>query len=542
MRRSLVLLSLALAAAFAGLWLLLPRRCESREQLVGVVAFWHADEAFVFVDRFAMGRRTNALLERLPASGWWPLVTTPWRDWRQLGGARTAYRIAGDRVERHELDGTALSLDWDLEDGGLVARGRFAADEGAGFHWTGREFTRRPPGRTAPSPAAGGPILEAEDAQDEAAEIGGYHFVPRPARERLRSAGWSFRRLLGHEGASGPATLPIPLASGDVALVLRATRGEDPLIPFASTVQLNGDRLSPPSRVLFADAGWREIPRAEFEARSKGGVPSSSVMPFLLFLLLLWLGLSALKTATVWGWLLTLFGLKRRLLRSVATTMSFPPAIPEQFPQLDRPRLDAFSRELEALGFEKLLDAAPVADSPTHAPTFCRIYAQRRHGCYGVILQPFPAVGGPIELRCMLNAWLDDGWSLGVASGKPLPAAALVRRPRSIGAHFPEASAPELLHRLLRFREQVCRDLGLRAHTDTSLENYIKLTLESLAEIRAALQKRNIAASLGQYYSRTTGLTSAKSQLVWLGDYPKLAEQRKAAGLGPGFSGSAVVE
>src|SRR5258708_2666220 len=123
-----------------------------------------------------------------------------------------------------------------------------------------------------------------------------------------------------------------------------------------------------------------------------------------------------------------------RLVKSVATTMSFPPAIPEQFPRLDRPRLEAFSRDLEALGFEKLLDTSPIADSPTYPPNFSRIYAHRRQGCFGIIMQPFPSLGGPIELRSMLTGYLDAGWSLAVSNGKPLPASPSGLPPRPIAS------------------------------------------------------------------------------------------------------------
>ena len=47
---------------------------------------------------------------------------------------------------------------------------------------------------------------------------------------------------------------------------------------------------------------------------------------------------------------------------------------------------------------------------------------------------------------------------------------------------------------------------------------------------------------LSQYYARTLGLQRRRSQLVWLGDYPKIAEERRAAGLGPGFRGAAPIE
>jgi hypothetical protein len=242
------------------------------------------------------------------------------------------------------------------------------------------------------------------------------------------------------------------------------------------------------------------------------------------------------------GGFLSFVGLKGRLVKGVATTMSFPPAIPEQFPGLDRPRLDAFSRDLEDLGFERLLDTAPIADSPTHPPSFCRIYADRRHACFGVLLQVFPRIGGPIELRCMLNGYLDEGWSVGVSNGQPLAASALVRRPRAIGILFPTATPAELLSRFLAFRDRVCMELGLRPIADTSLATYIQRTLESLGEISAAMKKKNMAVGLGQFYSRKLGLASKESQRVWLGDYPTLAEKRREAGMGPGFGGASLFE
>jgi hypothetical protein len=88
----------------------------------------------------------------------------------------------------------------------------------------------------------------------------------------------------------------------------------------------------------------------------------------------------------------------------------------------------------------------------------------------------------------------------------------------------------------------VCADLGLRPIADTSLAAYIRRTLEALVEIREAMNRRSLAAGLGQYYARTLGLQSRKSQQVWLGDYPKIAEERRAAGLGAGFRGAAFLE
>lgn len=539
-RAASLALVVAVAVVIAALWLL-PRRYQTREQLAGVVVFWHDDEAFVFVDRYAMARSTNALVERLPTSGSWMALAPILSGYRGLGSLSTAHRVVGAATERHELPNGAVAPAWDLEEGRLVARSRYGPTGGRGFRWTGKTFEWLDLAEAAPRPTPRATVrtLEPDDQQEMDT---GFGLVEGEARERFVRGGWHFKRLTGFEGAQAPAQLPIELASQRCALTLRAQRRDDPLMPFAATVELAGERLSPSTRVLFADAGWQESSQAEVERRSAVRGRSSWLSGSWLFLaLFLAILVFLLKTGGLLGALVPFLALKKRLLQGVGTTMSFPPAIPEQFPKLDRARLDAFSRDLERLGFERLLDTAPVADTPAQVPSFCRIYAHRRHGCFGVLMQSFPALGGPIDLRCMLNAQLDDGWSAGASNGTPIAAAHFVRRPRAVGFSRPGEPVDALLARFLRFRGQVSSDLGIRPQVDTSLEAYIRLTIESLSEIREAMAKRSLVPDLVRYYLRTAGV-GEKAQLVWLGDYPKVAGQRKAAGLGPGFSGTAVLE
>jgi len=548
----LVVLFVVVASAIAAVTLL-PRRYWSADQPSGIAVFWRDDEVFVFVDHHAMARSTNAALERLPQSGWWNMLAAAYGDWRTFGHSTSAYRLGGGAIERYELPNTVMAPAWDLADGRLVARSRLPSDKAQGYAWTGKGFTRVPAGAVAPSPRVstaaspdkGARTLGADD-EEEDTDLGFRGPISAEARERLQKAGWHYKHLSGYEGIRQPAALPIPLPSGSVNLSLRSRKLADSFFfPYGITVELSGDRLSPRTQILFESGGWKEISRAEFETRSAASPSPSQRSAFpisALVLLLLWLGLLILKVGGVAGGFLSFLGLKGRLVKGVATTMSFPPAIPEQFPGLDRVRLDALSRDLEDLGFERLLDTAPIADSPTHPPSFCRIYAHRRHACFGTLMQAFPRSGGPIELRCMLNGYLDEGWSVGVSNGKPMAASALVRRPRAIGMLFPTATPAELLSRFLAFRDRVGTDLGLRPVADTSLATYIQRTQESLAEISAAMKKKNIAVGLGQFYSRKLGLASKKSQRVWLGDYPMLAEQRREAGIGPGFSGAALYE
>ena len=541
-RLAILVVLFAMVAAVFATFELLPRRYWVADQLSAVAVFWHADEAFVFVQHHATVRSTNAVVDRVPRDGWWGALAAMSVDWRPLGQATSAYRVAGSALERHELPNTVTAPVWDLEDGRLVARARVPMENAEGFRWTGAGFERLRSHARAASPSSGVRTLSPDD--EEAEDPSALDPVTAEARARLKTAGWRFKHLHGYEGISGPATLAIPLRSQQCTLSLRTTKVGAYLFPYATTVELAGDRLEPRSQVLFDGGGWKKISRADLEARaarSPWPAPRSAFPTSAVLLLLLWLGFLILKVGGVAG-APALFGVKRPMVKAVGTTMAFPPAIPEQFPKLDRARLDAFSRELEGLGFEKLLDTSPVTDAASSPPMFCRIYAHRDHACYGIVLQAFPLLGRPIDLRCMLNGYLDDGWSVGYSNGKPMAASVLVRTPRAIGVSVPGATPADLLTGFLQFRDRVCADLGLRPIADTSLETYIRQTLESLEAIRAAVKKRSVAVGLGKYVSRALGAWRRKPKEVWLGDYPKVAEERRSAGLGPGFNGAALLE
>jgi hypothetical protein len=64
-----------------------------------------------------------------------------------------------------------------------------------------------------------------------------------------------------------------------------------------------------------------------------------------------------------WGYLLlNVFGVKRRLLKHMPTSYSFPPTTPSQFPRLDAAELERYTHEFESLGFVRLVDFSQVSD------------------------------------------------------------------------------------------------------------------------------------------------------------------------------------
>jgi len=76
-------------------------------------------------------------------------------------------------------------------------------------------------------------------------------------------------------------------------------------------------------------------------------------------------------------------------------------------------------------------------------------------------------------------------------------------------------------------RDQVCVDLGISPVNDDSLEGFIAKTQRSAAEMRDAVKQKSFATGLPEVYMRKLSLMKTKPEYVWLGDYPKEAEQRK---------------
>ena len=92
---------------------------------------------------------------------------------------------------------------------------------------------------------------------------------------------------------------------------------------------------------------------------------------------------------------------------------------------------------------------------------------------------------------------------------------------------MPEASLSELMQAFLKMREQICLDLGISVVRDDTLEAYIAKVQRSVSEMREAVQVKNFAKGLSEVYYRKFALLKTNPEYVWLGDYPKEAEQRK---------------
>jgi hypothetical protein len=278
---------------------------------------------------------------------------------------------------------------------------------------------------------------------------------------------------------------------------------------------------------LWNQAGWKEIPKAEYDSlqRKYGHPRRRSPIQYtwlaVLLALLLW------RFAGWFHLLFTFATMKRRVLKNMATQFSFPPATPAQFPALDLDALDRYTREFEGMGFSRLLDFSLVSDSPNTPPSFCRLLAHTRHHCFGEISQLFPKGKTPLPLKCSIQSCLQNGWTLSFSNRKPQAASSLLRRPKALAVCMPDTNAPDLLQAFLRMRDQVCIDLGIQAVNDDTLQAYIDKMQRSASELRDAVQNRSFVTGVPEVYLRKFSLLKTKPEYVWLGDYPREAEQRK---------------
>jgi hypothetical protein len=532
MKRKLLIATLAAVIVLAGAataYVLLPKQYQVRERLGQTTLFWNDKEAFIFLDTFTVGRAQNSVQRRMASSRYGWLIGLWGTDFssQQL----SAYHLlASGSLDRPPLpNGTAHVGTWQLVDGNLQLTTYTNQYRNlAGFRWDGEKFVATPP-QARVSAARTNLIADDEDDDDERSAV----MILKSQRKAFKAAGWHWKALNGYEGIGGEASLPFVLGTSRFELIERGTDsrkssvGEADLFAGGTEqLQITGNSI-PAATTLWEQNGWQEIPKQEYERQMQSS-GRRNAPPATIWL---WLGILLLVLGwKVWAWLAVILrfaGVKRSVVKNMATSFSFPAALPSQFPQLDLAALENYTRDFESLGFTRLIDSSPTSDSPTHPAMFCRLMVHTGHHCYGEISQIFPRGKAPMALKCAISTHLQDGWSIAFSNRKPLAASSLVRRSKGLGVSIPDATPGELLQSLLTLRQQVCFDLAISPLTEDTLESYVAKVQQSAAEMRDTVKQKNFFTAIPQFYYRKLALTRTKPEYTWLGAYPKEAEQRK---------------
>jgi hypothetical protein len=543
--KAILLVGLLVVVVAAGLAIeFLPKHYSVGQSLPQAWAFWGKNDAFIFLGLNTTGRSRNVLQEKLAAAryGYWTLMFGGYFDFAKQDVV--AYHLsANGQLDRFDLPPhTAITGTWSLEDGHLqLAPMAGVSREVQGFRWDGTKFVPISP--TAP-PSAGSKVgsratvITADDDDEDSSR--GYGGLTESARRQFKAAGWHHKLLAEYvDGSAAEVTLPLQVGANTFSLTLEndsidrnSFANFDFMMYGVRSLKLSGHRLARGEQALWTRAGWQAISKADYERMKGESVTNPGLASRYTWVWLLVAALLFVLKFWSWGHVLFRFGsVKQRIVKNMATSFSFPPAAPSQFPLLDLDGLERYTRELEGMGFARLLDFSLITNSPIYPPSFCRLFAHTRHHCFALVNQLFPRGKVPMPVKCSLESQLQGGWSIAFGDRRPQAAASLVRRRRVIGVNMPEAHLPELLTAMLKMRDQMCVDLGISPLNDDTLEAYISKTQRSAGELRDAVQEKNFVKGLSEVYLRRFSLLRTKPEYVWLGDYPKEAERRKQ-GLG----------
>lgn len=209
---------------------------------------------------------------------------------------------------------------------------------------------------------------------------------------------------------------------------------------------------------------------------------------------------------------------KLLLMRSIPDKLVFEPIQLEALPHVDIEALNAYTRNLEALGFTKLYDSQ-LAGSVS---CVTRLFSHLEHRCFADVSQ----LVGQMPMSCSVISTLEQDWTLSTTDRSTdqisATAYAFLRQPRSLGVYKPGAETQQLLQSHLTFRQQMTADLHLQVLPDVSLEAFLEIGQRGRTGQKQALWRKSILLGLVERL-----LFSLNPKTEWLGEYADLAARRQ---------------
>ena len=213
------------------------------------------------------------------------------------------------------------------------------------------------------------------------------------------------------------------------------------------------------------------------------------------------------------------------MLKSLPADLVPVPANPDDFPLLDRAKLEEITAELLSLGFMQLCDYSMSSDSVKGATSFARDMLHDGHDCFVEINQYFPpgkawpmsahfkSFFGDAPRRVIFEAHSHaplpspgapseqivpdvDFWHYTTHNQRPYLLGRLWRHPRLIGRRLCGVAPSELFRRHLAEREKVAARVELPLARDLSIEHYFMWSHWMLGVYRQQLQRTNFYFAL----------------------------------------------
>jgi hypothetical protein len=205
--------------------------------------------------------------------------------------------------------------------------------------------------------------------------------------------------------------------------------------------------------------------------------------------------------------------IKRSLVAACPVGLSFSPAEPVEYPDLDLESLDRYSSDLERLGFVALADYTISAERGTVQPGFARLFGNSELQCHAEVNQLFPA-SQSVPMRVVLATRFADGWSAATTDRRADAAVWLLRRPRSCWRSIPDAPVEALLESHRGLVQLIANETRARPDPSVTAECWYDAERRNAETVRETLSGRNIVVMVWEYFSyrgRTEWLGSLKS-------------------------------
>lgn len=205
------------------------------------------------------------------------------------------------------------------------------------------------------------------------------------------------------------------------------------------------------------------------------------------------------------GWTSYLFGLlvmlgfpyviiRSALNRSVSSKPYFPEAKPEDFPGIDRQRLEDYSQFLTANGFKRLRDYTVASSNPSRhrPPSFARVFVHPDSRCYAEAAQIFTTQPESAGMRCSFMTAFNADWRFSTTDRIINPVTYIARRPRTLWLSRPGMSIADLLSLHGRMINQITMQLSLSVEEDVSIEGYFQRCAEAVAELHKIIGRKSV--------------------------------------------------
>ena len=475
-------------------------------------AVWNGNSLFLTVRSGGFARSELKGTSRMPLlSGILGLAAG--NDFAVLPGDLTVFQCAGGQVEKDTLTGRFIQA-VPSEDALYFV----VTDESK----LRKVFTWQDSHLVAVGDDAAQKVLKASDDQSDSEEEDAAPTLPQ---------GWHRSSL--YPGRNGPRTIDISLGSAKAAIKIEQAKGErkDHAFP-APIVTLEASTLNAPVQISGGDFnGTKEITAAEFaalRAKDPSQRPHRSSARAALrlseYLIYLMMPFSPLLVA-----LFSILRLKSKLLANLPETASFPNALPEQFGDLNRNRLDELTRALENSGFKQLVDYTMVSSMAIPIPGFGRLMVNERNNAYAEINQAFPPGKRPVEMACSFTTRCENGWVISTGARKFTGGSWIMRLPQSVWRCKPGLDPVSLFQAHQQQCAELTSDLGVRAMPANSASEYFRGIQSRMVQRRTVVRSKMIVTILFEYYG-----FNLRPRLEWQGDWPKEASKRM------GFSAKAA--